>query len=79
VSRIKKGKLTEPGGEPREIKIRMLCIKCLKCDAILKMAPAGIVHDPARGIYMEPNTKKEIHANLSEEEKKQLLKELVTT
>jgi len=70
------GKLTEPGGEPREIKIRMCTIKCLKCDKVLKMIAHGIVHDPVKGIYMNPEREKEVHAELSEKDKKKLLKEI---
>lgn len=40
------------------------------------MSAAGIVHDPIKGIYMDPNEKTEVHADLSIQEKKQLLKEL---
>ena len=72
---VEEGELTEPGGEPRKIKIRLLCVKCLKCDAILKIAPVGIAQDLVRGVHM-PNTGKEIHANPSKEEKKQLLAEI---
>lgn len=73
---LQTGSLTEPGGEPREIKIRMCIIKCLKCDKILTMTSHGIAHDPVKGIYMNPEKEKEIHAELSKKEKKQLLKEI---
>ena len=73
---LEDGRLTEPGGEPREIKIRMCIIKCLKCNKVLKVTAYGIVHDPVKGIYMNPEKEKEVHAELSEKDKKKLLKEI---
>ena len=73
---IEDGKLTEPGGEPREVKVRMVKVKCLKCKKILNLTSAGVAHDPVKGIYMNPEEDMVTHADLSDKEKKQLLKEI---
>lgn len=60
----------------REIKIVMIYVRCTKCNEILKLTPGGIAHDPINGVFMKTDAKTEIHANLSELEKQQLLEEL---
>lgn len=45
-SEIVSGKLSEPGEPEREIRIRIRYVKCKKCNQILGLTPAGIVHDP---------------------------------
>jgi len=42
--------LTEPGKEPRTVKIAMVRTYCKDCDRTFKMTPMGIVYDPVKGI-----------------------------
>lgn len=43
---IETGKLSEPGEPSREVQIRLVRVKCKKCDKTLRIIPHGIVHDP---------------------------------
>jgi hypothetical protein len=67
------GKLTEPGGEPRKVKMRMGYVKCKNCDQIFKMIPMGIVHDPVKEIYMR-NEPKVQYFEIDPSVKKKLIK-----
>jgi len=74
--KIKDSKLTEPGGTPREVKIRIVYVSCTRCERIFKVTPLGVVHDPVKNIFMEEDTVIEDHAVLNEADQKRLKKEL---
>lgn len=74
--KIEEGDLTGPGGESRKVQLRLLVVKCKKCDQILSLKPAGIADDPVKGVLRNPEEPDEVHAELTEAEKKQLLEEI---
>ena len=73
--KIEDAKLTEPGKESTEVKMKMVYTTCPKCDKMFKVTPMGVIHDPANGIFMDENQKMEDEAPISEEEKKGILLE----
>jgi hypothetical protein len=74
---IEDGELKEPSNvESRKIKIRMGYVKCENCDKIFKILPMGIVLDPVKGVHMKEDEPLERHADLDEEDKKELIKAL---
>lgn len=76
-SSIEEGNLTEPGSEPRKVKIRMGYVKCGKCDKIFKLIPMGVAHDPVKGIHMKEDEPLKRHADLDEKGTKNLIEALV--
>jgi len=75
--KIEKASLKEPNSEQREIKIRIIYIKCTECDTTFKITPCGVVHDPERDLYLEEDALLEDHAKLTNNQKIQLKNELV--
>ena len=73
---LEEGELCEPGGQPRKVKIRIVYIKCLKCNRILRAVPKGVAHDPAKGIFQKDEANV-TQIQLSNDEKKQLMEELL--
>lgn len=43
---IETGKLNEPSEPEREVQIRIVYVKCRKCNQTLAVIPRGIVYDP---------------------------------
>lgn len=44
---IQEAEISEPGSEEnRKVKLKIICVKCKKCDRLFKMLPKGIVYDP---------------------------------
>lgn len=75
---IEDGTLTEPGGEPRKVKIRMGSVKCERCDRVFKLIPMGVAHDPVKEIHMEKDEPLERHVELDEEDTKKLIEDLAS-